>query len=319
MKIRKLLTMTLAILLASTACSSGMEKQDTGQTYIDHSVRAIQTADVNPAAPTQSGAVILESKFDQSKAVAKGEAWIDVSSVADGYVAVAAKADKRLKFQVLCGQATYNYDMKNDGTPSIFPLQSGSAQYRFRIMRNTTENKYAEIHSVTCSVALKDAFQPFLRPSAYVNYGRDSKCVAKAAELTKNCKTDLEKIQAVFAFITKTVKYDYEKAKTVQSGYLPTPDETMITGKGICFDYASLAASMLRSQGIPTKVIFGYVSPNELYHAWNMFYTKESGWVTVSYQVSPSNWTRMDLTFSAGGADGKFIGDGGNYKDVYMY
>ena len=93
----------------------------------------------------------------------------------------------------------------------------------------------------------------------------------------------------------------------------------MTTGKGICFDYASLAASMLRSQGIPTRVIFGYVSPNGLYHAWNMFYTKESGWVTVSYQLNPQNWTRMDLTFSANGADGKFIGDGGNYKDVYMY
>ena len=50
-----------------------------------------------------------------------------------------------------------------------------------------------------------------------------------------------------------------------------------------------------------------------------MFYTKESGWVTVSYQLNPQNWTRMDLTFSANGADGNFIGDGGNYKDVYMY
>ena len=93
----------------------------------------------------------------------------------------------------------------------------------------------------------------------------------------------------------------------------------MTSGKGICFDYASLTASMLRSQGIPTKVIFGYVSPDDLYHAWNMFYTEESGWVTVEFAVDPNDWNRLDLTFSAGGTDEKFIGDGSNYTDVYWY
>ena len=93
----------------------------------------------------------------------------------------------------------------------------------------------------------------------------------------------------------------------------------MNTGKGICFDYAALAASMLRSQGIPTKMIFGYVAPQGLYHAWNMFYTPQSGWVTVSFEVRGENWTRMDLTFSANGADATFIGDGSNYSDVYYY
>jgi transglutaminase/protease-like cytokinesis protein 3 len=93
----------------------------------------------------------------------------------------------------------------------------------------------------------------------------------------------------------------------------------MDTGKGICFDYASLAASMLRSQGIPTKIIFGYVAPDNLYHAWNMFYTEESGWVTVSFEVSEDTWARIDLTFSAGGASDQFIGDGSHYTDVYSY
>ena len=108
-------------------------------------------------------------------------------------------------------------------------------------------------------------------------------------------------------------------AATVQSGYLPTPDETMQTGKGICFDYAALAASMLRSQGIPTRMVFGYVAPDQLYHAWNMFYTEETGWVTVKFEVSANSWVRLDLTFAANGADNKFIGDGSNYADVYYY
>ncbi len=60
------------------------------------------------------------------------------------------------------------------------------------------------------------------------------------------------------------VDYDYDKAQNIVdnnvTGYLPDPDETLSTKKGICYDYAALAAAMLRSQGIPTKLITGYVS-----------------------------------------------------------
>ena len=76
---------------------------------------------------------------------------------------------------------------------------------------------------------------------------------------------------------------------------------------------------MLRSQGIPTKIVFGYVSPDDLYHAWNMFYTEETGWVTAKFEVVGDSWVRLDLTFAAGGEDMEFIGDGNNYADVYYY
>ena len=76
---------------------------------------------------------------------------------------------------------------------------------------------------------------------------------------------------------------------------------------------------MLRSQGVPTKIIFGYVAPNDLYHAWNMFYTKEKGWITVSFEVGDDTWNRIDLTFSAGGASDEFIGDGSHYTAVYYF
>jgi transglutaminase-like putative cysteine protease len=226
---------------------------------------------------------------------------------------------QRLKFQVLKDGTTYNYDIDSGGTPSIFPLQSGDGQYTFRVMENITESKYAELYAESCQVVLQDSFQPFLRPSDYVSYSQNSSCVKKAAELAKNAPDKLGLVTQVFDYVCDNVTYDKQKAASVQSGYLPDPDETLSTGKGICFDYASLAAAMLRSQGIPVKVIFGYVSPNDLYHAWNMFYTEETGWVTVDYEVKADSWNRLDLTFSANGADGTFIGDGGNYRDLYLY
>ena len=50
-----------------------------------------------------------------------------------------------------------------------------------------------------------------------------------------------------------------------------------------------------------------------------MVYTETDGWVSVEFKVTGENWNRMDLTFSANGADSRFIGNGSNYAEVYCY
>ena len=257
--------------------------------------------------------------FHADKAEGSGDVKIDLSAADEGYIGVSAVSKERLKFQVRKDDLVYNYDLASDGSVSFYPLQCGNGSYLFRVMENITENKYAPIYEKEFSVKLQDEFQPFLRTSDYSRYDADSECVKKAAELAANCSTRLEVVSAVYDYVCGHIRYDKKKAATVPSGYLPDVDETLRTNKGICFDYASLAAAMLRSQGIPTKIIFGQVAPKDLYHAWNMFYTEESGWVTVSFEVSTKSWNRMDLTFSAGGADDSFVGNGTNYTDVYTY
>lgn len=244
---------------------------------------------------------------------------LDLSATGEGYVAVSAVSGARLKFQVVKDDVTYTYDIESDGVPSVFPLQSGNGTYTFRIMENIADSKYAVKYSADAQVNLKDEFQPYLRPNDYTDYTEDSACVKLASEFSREAGDMLDVVGAVFGYICENITYDKEKAMSVKSGYLPDPDETLASGKGICFDYAALAAAMLRSQGIPTKVIFGYVAPDNLYHAWNMFYTTETGWVTVDYQVSADTWNRLDLTFSANEADETFIIDGANYTDVYIY
>ncbi|NLU25358.1 MAG: transglutaminase domain-containing protein [Clostridiales bacterium] len=259
------------------------------------------------------------SPFDETAAEGENGVLLDTSHVTLGYVAVSASASGKLKFQVVSGDEKYNYDLPSDGTPVSYVLQNGSGTYQFRVMKNTTGNQYTQIYRQEVEVELQDEFQPYLRPSQFVDYDENSQCVKKAAELVQTADSELQAVSAVFQYICDTVAYDKDKARTVAAGYLPDPDETLETGRGICFDYAALAAAMLRSQGIPTKMIFGYVSPNEIYHAWNMFYTEESGWVTVEYKVDSSTWERLDPTFSANGADSTFVGDGTNYADVYVY
>jgi hypothetical protein len=320
----RLACLLLAVALGLCGCTPNQPSSTSAQEQPADSAASGQGEQASGAYPeANSGAyqapAMATAAFHADLAEGDAGVLVDCSATEQGYVAVSAVADATLKCQVLKGEETYTYDLASDGTPSIYPLQCGDGEYTLRVLKNVVDKKYAELYTTYIEVTTIDEFQPYLRPSDYVNYQADSQCVAKAQELAASADTALQVVTAVYDYICANVTYDTEKAKTVSSGYLPDPDDTLRTGTGICFDYAALAAAMLRSQGIPTKVIFGYVSPNGLYHAWNMFYTEETGWVTVDYQVSGAAWNRLDLTFSANGADSTFVGDGGNYTDLYFY
>lgn len=259
-----------------------------------------------------------DAAFHEDSAEGDSEVQVDLSCVSEGYFGVVANSDARLKLQVFKDSETYTYDIEQ-GTDQIFPLQCGDGTYTIKVMKNVGGSSYYELYVTTADVKLDDPLDPYLRPNAYADYSESSDCVKKAAEMAESSGSESDFVGKVYDYICQKVEYDYQEAKTVESGYVPDPDEVMETGKGICFDYASLAASMLRSQGIPTKIIFGYVAPDNLYHAWNMFYTEEKGWTTVEFSVDPGDWTRVDLTFSANGQNADFIGDGSNYQDVYQY
>jgi hypothetical protein len=260
-----------------------------------------------------------DAVYDESSAQGNSEVLVDLSGVDEGYFALVCNSDAKTKLQVFKGDEVYTYDVVL-GKEQIFPLQMGNGTYTIKVMKNIVDTKYSELYCCTAEVDMADEFDPFLRPSQYADYDESSDCVKKAAEIAASSADGNGFITGVYDYVCKNITYDKKKAENIQSGYIPDPDSTLSEGKGICFDYASLAASMLRSQGIPTKIIFGYVGDSgDLYHAWNMYYTEESGWVAVEFEVSEDEWNRLDLTFSANGSDSRFIGDGSNYLDVYQF
>lgn len=305
------------VLLMLSGC--GTQAKPGGSPQGAASVQADSGTAAEPVGEPYAAPEISAAVFHREQALEQGDALLDISAVNEGYVAVSVKSEAQLKFQVIQGEITYTYDLPNDGAETIFGLQSGNGLYRFRIMENIADTKYAELFAAEAEVTMADEFQPFIRRNQYADYREDSACVAKARELASRATTPVEVAQNIFSYICENVTYDKEKAEQVESGYIPSPDRTMAEGKGICFDYASLAASMLRSQGIPTKIIFGYVAPGDIYHAWNMFYTEETGWITVEYQVHGGQWNRIDCTFAANGADPETTGDGTTYTDLYVY
>ena len=269
------------------------------------------------AATSASGAAYTQP---ESVSIPPAQAsGIDVSGVNEGWVCASATSNSRLKFQVVHDDATYNYDLPNDGTPTLFPINTGNGAYKFRIMQNTEGNSYVELQSANAEVSLSNEFAPFLIPSQFCSYTADSACVAKARELTANAENQGEAVAAICTFVADNVSYDTPKAQELSTatGYIPDPDSTLASGRGICFDYASLSAAMLRSMGLPTKIITGYVGAEQLYHAWIMVYI-DGSWQTAVFSVSPNTWSRCDVTFASTGAT-QYSGSGDDYTDRYTY
>lgn len=259
------------------------------------------------------------------KTVKNQKATIDYSNVSDGYVMTqyTAETDKRLKVKVIGPTTEYLYNIKAQEWVT-FPLADGNGEYTVKVYeQNPATGKYAVVVTANFTVTLADEFAPFLRPNQYVDYANAADTLAKAKELTAGSDDPLRKVEKVYEFVVGNLTYDKALARSVQSGYLPVLDDVLAKGKGICFDYAALMTAMLRSQGVPCKLVAGYVGTVEpAYHAWIEVWTEETGWVGVIY-FDGTAWQRMDPTFASSGNSSEaimeYIGDGTNYTAKYFY
>lgn len=321
---RTMLALAMALMIGALAgCASKEvtpEEVFVEQLKIEYEIiedEAVALSEV-PEAP----AVVLLAEPSGKLVKKTGKAMIDYSNTSDGYVMVqyTAQTSKRLKVQVKGPATTYTYNL-TAGKWETFPLSDGNGVYQVSLFENVSGSKYALVQSISHTVTLKDEFAPFLRPNQYVDYNVASAAVAKAGELTEGMTDPMKKVAAVYDFVVKNLTYDTEKAAAVQSGYLPVLDSVLEAKKGICFDYASLMTGMLRSQGVPCKLVVGYAG--NAYHAWINVWSEESGWINGAIFFDGKTWQRMDPTFASSAKQSKsimaYIGDGKNYAAKYLY
>ena len=307
----------LCICIALTGCSSpDSHDSDSGA---DSSVQTAQADGTRDAT-----AQVLVPQADGIVTYGSDIVSVDASHTSDGYVMLRyTGSNEKVKLQVILPDGTeYTYPVTDSDTDSVYPLPGGSGSYKITLLESVSveNNLYAISFTQDLDVTIRDDFSPFLYPNFYVNFTQDSACVAKGEALAEGCSSDLDVVTNIYNFVVKHITYDQEKADAVPYGYVPVPDDTLTTGKGICFDYASLMSAMLRSQRIPTKLDVGY--SGEVYHAWISCYVDEVGWVDGIIKFDGRHWSLMDPTLAASNSAAnvkKYVGDGSNYTTKYTY
>ncbi|MDP4162411.1 MAG: transglutaminase-like domain-containing protein [Bacillota bacterium] len=229
-------------------------------------------------ASSADAAVNLQGKVDTSN-LAKGIVGVKYTSTQGKKVKVAVEKENKI----------YYYDLPNNGTVNYFPLQMQNGTYKISIYEQTKDNQYMPVQQTAVGLQMKNQFQMYKQSTQNVNWNATMLPIKKAHDLTYKLKTDEAKVMAIYGYITKNVKYDYVKLKNVKSGYLPNVVTTYKTNKGICYDYSSLFAAMLRSQGIPAKLVTGYSKNVKEFHAWNEVYIQElKRWVIIDTTIDAS-------------------------------
>ena len=214
---------------------------------------------------------------------------VDASNTGEGYVMVASEPnEKTVVARVAADAGVYNYRQPTDNTYETYPLQMGDGAYSVQAFEQVDGDRYARVFTEAITVSLADANAPFLYPNQYVPYQATDAAVAASFSITQGLTDPAEIADKLYKYVARNISYDYDKAASVQSGYLPVPDETLATKTGICFDYSALLATMLRVQGIPAKLVIGHVAPDNIYHAWNEAYI-DGKWVHYDATLAAEN------------------------------
>ena len=310
----KFILLPILLCMSLVFCSCGAEnKQSGGNSATKQSESSQDTKGSRDNTP-----VVLTGQADGTVTYGNEGVTIDASHISEGYIMVSyTGTNEKVKLQITGpDEVVYTYDLHGDY--ETFPLTAGNGSYTVGVFENIEGTSYSTLFTQTIDVKIDDEFGPYLYANQYVNFNGDSKVVEKAEELSKPCNDDLEVIEQVYNYMISNFTYDYDKAESVQSGYLPDVDEVFEAQTGICFDYAAVMAAMLRSQRIPTRLEVGYAG--DVYHAWISTYIEEQGWVNGIIQFDGKNWELMDPTFASTSSKPEdFITNTDEYITKFVY
>ena len=240
--------------------------------------------------PVYSPARVLTPEAPGKKTLGSSPLILDISNQDQGYLTAESDSDdSRMNIQLTAPSGVvYSYFLEPD-EQTVLPFSEGSGEYLITCYQQVDGNQYAALYTETLTIKLQNEFLPFLYPNQYVDFSSKSEACKLAASLVKEDMTDIDILKTFYTYVTSHISYDYDKADSVEAGYLPDVDDTLSTGTGICFDYAALTTAMLRSQDIPCKLQIGY--SGDVKHAWIDVYIRGRGWVTkaVSFTGAPGS------------------------------
>lgn len=259
------------------------------------------------------------------KTAANQYAEIDYSNTGDGYIMgrFLEETQKRVKLRITKDGASRTYDMSYNQWVS-FPLTEGSGEYKISVCLQKEGTKYTIVLDASIKADIDEA-SAFVYSNQYVDYEGAEQTQIAAWTVTAGCETDAERIAAIYKYVAESLHYDREKAAAVtagkMAGYTPDLDAVLASEKGICLDYAALTAGMLRTVGIPCKLIIGNAAGE--YHAWAAACPRDGSFLPNGLPAGTDEpgWVRMDPTFMSSGGEGAYrlISNDGNYSAERYY
>ena len=100
-----------------------------------------------------------------------------------------------------------------------------------------------------------------------MNYDAQTTAVVEAGTLCEGMTDQVQIYKAVCDYMKSHFAYDYIKSVSVKAGQLPEIDEAWNKHMGICQDLSAIMVAMLRSQGVPARLMIGTLNATT-YHAW---------------------------------------------------
>ena len=325
----KLLFPALALIAVFSSSGCGNEK------IVESPCADQEISPINGTSITTTPAVRIPIEPYMVKRPMTGDRYIyennitvDISNVESGYIMLRYTGDASkvvIQIKSTSSPLIYTFNLDVNGNWEVFPLTMGDGTYTVNILEHVEGQMFAVAMSTTFNVVLENEKLPFLYPNQFVNFNENSKATALAAELAKSASSELDVVRRIYEFVINNITYDYIFAEMVVSGqithHVPDLDATLASGRGICFDYASLMAGMLRAQHIPAKLITGYVSGG-IFHAWINVYILDIGWINAIH-FDGMDWALMDPTFSAAfnsaGNIAGFVGIGSNHSPLFIH
>jgi transglutaminase-like putative cysteine protease len=141
--------------------------------------------------------------------------------------------------------------------------------------------------------------------------------LALAAELTTPFNNPFDKAISVRDYLRENIVYN-DQIQATPTGFDPVHYTLFVSQEAYCNYYASAMALMLRSQGVPSRVVSGYAQGSfdeetssyrvqaSNAHTWVEVYFPEYGWIQFEPTASIPAWDRPDQVDQSGGGGDAF-------------
>lgn len=237
---------------------------------------------------------------------------IDYSTAAAGYVMVRCESPRPAKLIMEKDGNSLVQHLFADGEYHAYPLTMGDGHYDVRIGLHDEADRYDRMVQASFTAGIEEPFTRFLLPTWLAPFDEEKELAQTARSLYVETGGGREFADAVFEYVCGSIRYD-KTLRDLPGPRLPDAGTAIATGRGICTDFASALATMLRSCGVPCQIIYGDIETDfgPRYHAWNLVWLEDE---------TGGAWWRYDATngvgaVKAGGLDDAYGGVQSGYGE----